>query len=265
MIKPYFETGNGKNKICIYCNNIFTKPPKETYKQWNKRKYCSEKCYGLDKKIKCVGSKNVRWKGGYIEKECPYCKNKFSVKLKNRLQIYCSKKHFAEDIKIKNKGEGNPFYGRKHTKESKEKFLKTKKIFKHTDAARQKMSESRKGLKFTLSHRQNLSKALTKTPIEITSQKKAEKARIRKLINYKIWRESIFKRDNYACQYCGDRSGNGHTVYLEAHHIKSFHCYPELRFDTDNGITLCRNCHRVETGKQIKNNSNKVIKKCLQV
>ena len=62
---------------------------------------------------------------------------------------------------------------------------------------------------------------------------------IRQGLDYRLWRESVFKRDNYSCQECGERG-----CYLEAHHIKSFAHYPELRFDVENGVALCRKCHQ---------------------
>jgi hypothetical protein len=61
---------------------------------------------------------------------------------------------------------------------------------------------------------------------------------------YKNWRRTIFERDNYTCQECGTKNGNGKGIYLQAHHIKPFAYYPKLRFDLNNGKTLCVECHK---------------------
>ena len=54
-----------------------------------------------------------------------------------------------------------------------------------------------------------------------------------------IWRKEIYKKDNYTCQICYNK---GH--YLEAHHIINWSDDEKLRYDLNNGITLCVKCHR---------------------
>lgn len=66
----------------------------------------------------------------------------------------------------------------------------------------------------------------------------SENERMRRCKKFYDWRKSIFKRDKYTCKRCGERKRD-----LNAHHIKSFAEYPELRLDVNNGITLCRDCH----------------------
>lgn len=65
----------------------------------------------------------------------------------------------------------------------------------------------------------------------------------RNLWEYKLWRETVFKRDNWTCQSCKKRSKVGERVFLHAHHIKPFSLFPEFSFNIDNGITLCKSCH----------------------
>ena len=62
---------------------------------------------------------------------------------------------------------------------------------------------------------------------------------------YKNWRKSVFERDYYTCQCCGAKSQNGQgSVFLEAHHLNNFKDYIEERYDINNGVTLCRKCHK---------------------
>ena len=57
----------------------------------------------------------------------------------------------------------------------------------------------------------------------------------------KYWAVQVKKRDNYTCQKCNNKPSN----YLVSHHLYSYIKYKSLRYDINNGITLCQNCHQV--------------------
>jgi len=68
-------------------------------------------------------------------------------------------------------------------------------------------------------------------------------------IEYRSWRRQVFERDNFVCQICGKRGD-----YLQADHIKPFSLFPKLRYEINNGRTLCKNCHsHTETFCKSKN------------
>ncbi|GEM_PF-5105015 len=56
--------------------------------------------------------------------------------------------------------------------------------------------------------------------------------------NYHNWRETILKRDNYSCQCCG------RSKSLEVHHLHPYSERPDLRLDVNNGVILCKECHK---------------------
>ena len=61
--------------------------------------------------------------------------------------------------------------------------------------------------------------------------------RIRKNIEFRLWRESVFARDGWTCQKYGIREN------LCVHHINNFADFPELRTSIENGITLSKKAH----------------------
>src|SRR4030042_1240308 len=115
-------------------------------------------------------------------------------------------------------GERNPMWGKSRTEEVKDKIREKLKEWnkKNPDIQRGKNNHNWKGGISTLH------------------------MMLRRSREYKDWIKSVFKRDRYICVKCGNKgSGN-----LQAHHIFSWANYPEKRFDLENGLTLCIDCHK---------------------
>ncbi|MEE9510454.1 MAG: hypothetical protein V3V81_08170 [Candidatus Bathyarchaeia archaeon] len=56
---------------------------------------------------------------------------------------------------------------------------------------------------------------------------------------HRKWREKTLIRDGFKCLLCGDPLAD------IGHHLLSAYYYPEFRFEPDNGITYCRECHDI--------------------
>lgn len=73
----------------------------------------------------------------------------------------------------------------------------------------------------------------------------------RKTLELKIWKFYLRSIFGYTCFKCGTKGG-----YLNVHHIYNFHNNESLRDSIDNGVVLCKTCHREFHSKNgNKNNS----------
>lgn len=71
---------------------------------------------------------------------------------------------------------------------------------------------------------------------------------------YKAWRKAVYAKDSHTCRVCG-RKG-----YLNAHHIRGYSKHKNLRYDVNNGFTMCRWCHYKFHKKYGKSNFPSIIK-----
>lgn len=92
--------------------------------------------------------------------------------------------------------------------------------------------------KLTQSHKDNMSKARIKYCLENGLFNKKLNQKFRNSKDYRSWRNSVLKRDNYTCVICNERS-----LKMHADHIVMASENLNLRFSTDNGRTLCYKCH----------------------
>ena len=65
---------------------------------------------------------------------------------------------------------------------------------------------------------------------------------------YHLWARNIKRRDNWKCKISNEECSGR----LEAHHILPWSKFPELRYELNNGITLCHKHHPKSRDAEIK-------------
>ena len=193
--------------FCENCKKEFSIPPSRK----GIRKYCSRKCFKEVAKIEYV---------------CAGCNSKFIDVRGNKERRYCSK-----DCQTKNKK------NLKGIKSHRWNSIKIKCAFCGKEFYKQ---PSQKHKKYCSAICFASSKAGT-YPANLKGKRGTKPRTYQKRGNAfdREWRDAVFKRDNYTCQSCGKKSGR-----IQAHHIKPYKKYPELRLDLSNGVTLCEDCHK---------------------
>lgn len=238
-----------KSLNCIICKNRFF----PVGKRKESGKYCSSKCYGQARKNGLV--KNYGFKKGHSirnNKLQEWRENGGVVWNKNipmteetKLKMIETKRknptHFSENWKKQQSerlklqwASGNRKGGWKLSEEVKKKLsIKKKgkprsgnpKNWKISDDIKIKMSNSHKGEK------------AYQWIIDRTQLKKSD--RNGKSPACVFWRNQVRLRDNNKCKI----SNSDCRGQLEVHHILPWKDFSELRYDINNGITLCHFHH----------------------
>ena len=199
-------------KICKNCKKVFTRPDGCSDNSWRSRRCCSSDCLS---------------KG--IEKKCKECGNIFYTKMahiKRGWGIYCSiscakKGKIPSNLKIAQAA--SPINKKGYPSHLKGK----KRVMSEQWYENHKKSNCERGL--SGSDHWNWKGGVTPS-----------NQALRQGRDYTEWRKMVYARDRWSCQGCGIHCAACNII---AHHIKSFHDYPELRHDIDNGIIYCRACH----------------------
>jgi rubrerythrin len=207
-----------------------------------------------------------------------------------KAQLWRERQRASQLCKSRNAGLNNPFWGKQHTDETKEKisaslcgennpmfgkerpqYIKDAvskahkgkiSAFKgqtHSEESREKMSAARKGNKNRIGTFHTPAQRL-----KISEHTKEHALRGSDNPNWKggVTPENIKARHSFAYQewrrkvferdnYTCQHCGYSKGGNLHPHHIKPFSEYKESRYDIDNGITLCKSCHEIVHGRKL--------------
>lgn len=178
------------------------------------------------------------------------------------------------------KGQVKHWIGRKHRKESLQKISEAKLGIKYPNRkspppvskeTKAKISEKMKGKKNALGYKYSIEERKIISESRkgkngsnwqggISQKNRTERQNVMSTIEYTLWREAVFARDNWTDQKTGLKGGK-----LVAHHIQNYADYPELRTSIENGITLSVESHKeFHRIYGIRNTNREQIKQFLQ-
>ena len=233
------KKGIWTEKECFNCKKMFITP---SYKDKRGVKFCCHECYSL------------------------------SLKGKKRQPL---KKETKIKISLANKGANNGMFG-KHSWNLGTKGVSNSLGRKVAEETKEKLRQiNRKG---TFKKCIVCSKTFWASPGEIKKNKKfcsrkcyadskEGETSLRVLIwrskRYKNWRASVFERDNYVCQdpFCNhiEKTLNVHHIFtlkniMKINNIKTKEDAEKCDklYEINNGITLCKKCHKKTQGKEQK-------------
>lgn len=90
-----------------------------------------------------------------------------------------------------------------------------------------------------------------------------ERNAIRQSLEYKIWERSVIELWDFTCAKCNSKLKRYRLV---AHHILNFSSNEDVRFNINNWITFCKDCHKdFHKIYWKKNNNEKQLKEFLWV
>lgn len=150
---------------------------------------------------------------------CRQCNKTFKPS-HGRRDKFCSQRCYGDSAKSR-VGISNPFFGKVHTEEARGKISDGQTGMHHSVE-----TEFQKGMK-AWNYIEDRTKIAWRDKHSLCD------------LAYTDWRKFVFTRDGFKCKI----SNRDCAGQLEAHHILPWRDFVELRYEINNGITLCHAHH----------------------